>query len=365
MDKELLTNHIKAYVSRIQRDENLFAEDFKERSTKISYYSSWNRDKFLKMSEDDLYEFMSKLWALRMWGNKRYVVDNVLQQNDGIAVVREQLASLVWDEEDIVDRWNRFRNDCTGFGPSMMSEILCLVHPNEYFILNKPALSSLKFLGVPSIPKYDYQKDGKNYKTLLTSVKIIKEALEEEFQHNVDYVGVDYFIWELYTTELQSIQFDSQLPELKDEGGKDEVSKFIHNEIQDKIAQIGTWLGFQVDKEQYILPGSRVDVVWEAVIGNMGRVIYVFEVQTKGSVDSLSMNLIKATNNLAVQAVVAVSDSKQLDQIKKNVSNIDQLRNKLKYWNYEEVLTVHENLELGHSLINQLGLVPEGFKNSN
>ena len=42
----------------------------------------------------------------------------------------------------------------------------------------------------------------------------------------------------------------------------------------------------------------------------MGKVIYAFEVQTHGSIDSLILNLQKATNNFAVQAIVAVSDEK-------------------------------------------------------
>lgn len=39
---------------------------------------------------------------------------------------------------------------------------------------------------------------------------------------------------------------------------------------------------------------------------------YVFEVQSKGSIDSLILNLKKAQSNAAVQAVVAVADEEQL-----------------------------------------------------
>ena len=53
-------------------------------------------------------------------------------------------------------------------------------------------------------------------------------------------------------------------------------------------------------------------------VGNMGRILYVFEVQTKGSIDSLLINLFKALNNPAVQGVVAVSDREQLEKIKKH-----------------------------------------------
>ncbi len=93
----------------------------------------------------------------------------------------------------------------------------------------------------------------------------------------------------------------------------------------------------------------------------MGRVIYVFEVQTKGSVDSLILNLLKSLNNPAVQGVVAVSDQEQCELIKKYASDISNLKDKLKYWDYEDVLQVHESLEFVNSSINKLVLVPQGF----
>jgi hypothetical protein len=92
----------------------------------------------------------------------------------------------------------------------------------------------------------------------------------------------------------------------------------------------------------------------------MGRVLYVYEVQTKGSIDSLILNLLKAKNNPAVQGAVAVSDKEQIEKIKKHSATIKGLED-LKYWDYEEVIQVHESLEFVNASINQLKLVPDGF----
>ena len=116
--------------------------------------------------------------------------------------------------------------------------------------------------------------------------------------------------------------------------------------------------------EVKVADGSKVDTVWESTIGNMGRVIYVFEVQTKGSIDSLLMNLLKALNNAAVQGVVAVSDAVQLAKIKKHAAGVSALRDKLKYWDYVDVLATHEALSAVNESINALGLVPQGFETS-
>jgi hypothetical protein len=93
----------------------------------------------------------------------------------------------------------------------------------------------------------------------------------------------------------------------------------------------------------------------------MGRVMYVFEVQTRGSINSLILNLLKSLNNPAVQGVVAVSDGKQLDKIKSHAQAVKDLSDKLKCWDYENVLKVHEDLAFVNESINKLGLVPEGF----
>jgi hypothetical protein len=57
-----------------------------------------------------------------------------------------------------------------------------------------------------------------------------------------------------------------------------------------------------------------------------GAVIYVFEEQTKGRIDSLIVNLLKPLNNPAVQGVVAVSDSKQLEKVKDHAEGVIGLR---------------------------------------
>lgn len=135
---------------------------------------------------------------------------------------------------------------------------------------------------------------------------------------------------------------------------------FIHNDIRDKIADIGRFLGFSADVEKKIATGAIVDAVWEVTIGNMGRVIYVFEVQTCGSIDSLILNLMKAKNNKAVQGIIAVSDQKQIEKIKKEIA-ILPIHSEVKFWDYEEVLRIHEALQFANESINNLGLIPPGF----
>lgn len=193
----------------------------------------------------------------------------------------------------------------------------------------------------------------------------IEDEMRKLGDKEASLLTVDYFIWD----ELQVAENLSEIykpvpasaPPVNVDKVEDTTSAFIHNEVRDKIADIGKWLGLQTNTEKKIAGGAVVDALWEATIGNMGRAIYVFEVQAKGSNDSLILNLLRALNNPAVQGVVAVSDANQLERIRGEVASVPNLKDKLKYWNYAQVLEVHEALESVNEAINSLGLVPQGF----
>lgn len=356
---ELFNKHLDIYI---KKDGLHKIDDINEREKRVTYYQSWNKDKMRKMTEEDLFEYIAKLWAMLIWGNKQYYVDKLLQDN-GMDKFKNNLANLAWGELPAEERWDDFRKNIKGFGPAMMSEILCHVHPNELMIWNRRAYVALEYLGAKELPTHNYQLTGKTYKRLSNaSLELLKEM--KKIIPDATLLTLDYFFWD----ELQVEDNLSKITRKKAEIDEKEIQKadsttsqFIHNEIRDKLSEIGERLGFKTKTEVPISEGAKVDTIWEWTIGNMGRIIYVFEVQNKGSVDSLIMNLLKALNNPAVQGIVAVSDKKQIEQIKNEAAGVKGIAEKLRYWDYEEVLEVHEHLEVVNEKINLLKLIPEEF----
>lgn len=360
MNKALLSKHIQSFLVTQKKDPERSAADFQERSELVNYYRSFTAEKILNLTEDEIYEYLSKLWAMQIWGNKHYVIDKIIKEN-GLDHFRKYLAGLVWGKDPISLRWDKFRKDIRGIGPAMISEILCKVNPDKYLLWNRRVFVGLRYLEVKNLPRYDYQFTGELYEELCAIGIEIAEALNGAgFQDN-SLLSVDYFIWDELQVEDSLTEVYEAKPRIKPEKTSQEALAFIHNDIRDKLREIGEWLGFSSDIERKVAEGSKVDTVWEATIGNMGRVIYVFEVQTKGSIDSLVINLLKSLNNPAVQGVVAVSDGSQLLEIERQVRELGVLHGKLRYWNYEEVLKVHESLAFVNENINRLKLVPEGF----
>ena len=330
------------------------SDELAERKAHAKEMQKCDKSRLLKMSAEDFYNLLSPLWAMGMWGNKHYKIDNLIETN-GLELLRAQFANLLYGEDSLAKRWDDFRQKINGIGPAIMSEILNKALPDECILWNSKTKTGFTILEVPNTPKYDSAMDGKMYAYLSEcGKKMLGVAKQKGYDDLENLIALDYFIW-------QEVQKDIDEPVTIDVVAAPKTKKessFVHNDIRDKIKDIGECLGFKATTEVKVANGAKVDAVWEVSIGNMGRIIYVFEVQTSGSIDSLILNLMKAKNNKAVQGIVAVSDAEQLEKIRKEVEALPGVNNDIKYWDCTEVLEVHEALQKANESINKLGLVP-------
>lgn len=355
MNKQKFDVSIQQYKLYLKKS-NVSENDINDRKMRIEYYQSLNKEKLTKMNDDEFVEFIGKLWASAVYGNKKYLTDKIISDNNGLENVKKMLINFLFGKEDICDRWDLFMKEAKNFGPSYMSELLGYYYPDKYALANKQVINALDYLEYPNMPHYNYQFTGKKYLEICNICKDIGFELTKNEIPCENLLAVDYFLWEISIDTVNNEREEDKNIEKVEMNKEEQV--FIHNEIKDKIVEIGTLLGFEAKAEVRVAKGATVDAIWSMNIGNMGRVIYVFEVQTKGSIDSLIMNLQKANNNKAVQAVVAVSDDVQLNKIKEESEG---LLNDLKLWNYHDVIKVYNSLSLAMSEVNKLGLVPKDF----
>ncbi len=358
MNKSKLQSAIAAFVKNKKANAAYYDDNWAERNERKAYYQSFNKDKLLAMTEEGFLEYVSKLWSMLMWGNKTYVVNCIIEDN-GFAKVKEGIADLLYGSAAIEKRWDSFTKSIKGIGPATMSELLCYINPDEYVIFNKTTILCYSYLDIPDMPKYNYQYTGKKYAEVCKTAKEISAALKAAGAEDYDLLAVDYFLWDEVLPLAEKKEPGNQVS-VVETPKTDKESKSLHNEIKDKLVAIGELLGFESRSEVKITTGAVVDAVWEAKIGNMGKAIYVFEVQSKGSIDSLILNLKKAQSNAAVQAVVAVADEEQLAKIiRESAGVIDE--KSLRTWNSDDVLAVYDSLARAHESINKLALVPESF----
>lgn len=358
MNVQKLDAVISAFLKNQKSNAAYYEDHWAERRERKLYYQSFTKDKLLSMTEDEFLEYVSKLWSMLIWGNKKYVVDKLIADN-GFLALKKQLAELLYGTSPVDKRWDLFLKSVKGMGPATISELLTYANPQEYVIFNKTTILCFGYLDILDMPKYNYQYTGKKYVEVCTIAKEIAQELKKSGAENYDLLAVDYFLWDEILPLVEKKPSETPVSDVK-KPETDSDSKSLHDEIKEKLVAIGELLGFDSRSEVKITAGAVVDAVWEAKIGNMGKAIYVFEVQSKGSIDSLILNLKKAQSNAAVQAVVAVADEEQLAKIiRESAGVIDE--NSLRTWDSEDVLAVYDSLVRAHESINKLALVPESF----
>lgn len=361
MNEQKLNSAIQAYISKKKTNAAYYDENWADRKERKVYYQSFNKAKLLAMTEDEFLEYISKLWSMLIWGNKKYVVDKLITDN-GFENVKKQLVELLYGETAVEKRWDLFLKNVKGLGPATISELLTYINPQEYVIFNKTTILCYTYLGILNMPKYNYQYTGKKYVEVCNIAKQIAAMMKAAGIEDADLLAVDYFLWDEILPLAEKKTADNTAPTtpIADKPVSVKETKSLHDEIKEKLVAIGELLGFESRAEVRITAGAVVDAVWEAKIGNMGKAIYVFEVQSKGSIDSLILNLKKAQNNAAVQAVVAVADEEQLARIIKESKGVIDEKD-LRTWDSEDVLAVYDALVRAHESINKLALVPESF----
>ena len=81
MNRTKLESAISAFVKNKKANAAYYDDNWTERNERKAYYQSFTKDKLLAMTEEDFFEYMSRLWSMVMWGNKRFVVDKLIADN--------------------------------------------------------------------------------------------------------------------------------------------------------------------------------------------------------------------------------------------------------------------------------------------
>jgi hypothetical protein len=94
MNTALLKKHIQKYVKALAANPAETAKDTQERRERMAYYQGWTAERIRGMTPEDVADFISRLWAMLIWGNKQYVVNKIIDGN-GLETFREELAALI------------------------------------------------------------------------------------------------------------------------------------------------------------------------------------------------------------------------------------------------------------------------------
>ncbi len=325
-------------------------ESWAEEISKESYFKNIKKKEIETLDEFKLLEMLSKLWGMSIWGNKEHYVKKIVAEN-GMKKIRNVMKKIFFGKEK-EGKYEYAVDSIKYLGPAMVTELLCRSNPEKYGIWNNKARGALKILGFQEtlpLDKYKIKEDEyQNFNRILNAIASEIESTKLGEKQKVNLLFVDHFLYEVWKESVSGPQVTSV-----------ETQDFDHDEVRDMVRDIGAWLGFDADTEKVVSRGAQVDVIWRSRIANLGTVNYVFEVQKSGSWKSLIINFIKASNNPTVQKLVIVSDAKQIEKIKEDVSDIKDLKGKISFWDVSEVMRTRDLLEEVFNNIQKLDLVNE------
>ncbi|MBO3833138.1 MAG: hypothetical protein FGF51_07145 [Candidatus Brockarchaeota archaeon] len=298
----------------------------------------------------DYRRIIASLWAYAGWTNKDYIADLALK-SVGFNTLKAELKNLLYGADPLAKRYDRFFEKLRDIGPAGVTEILAFVKPEHYGIWNDKSRRSLEILGLGEVlPTKKYKISGSEYEKVNEAMKSIFKVIEPE-KAGPNLLDVDLSLFYIVTKEMKEVRVVVE----------EEDYDFDHDEIVDKLVEIGNGLGFETSSGQQIARGARVDVLWQAKIANLGVVSYVFEVQRGGSIDSLILNLQRAKNNPTVQKLVVVANTKDLKRIREEVESLSEdFRKSLAYLEAKDVERASDLLAELNTIISRLELV-KGF----
>ena len=208
-----------------------YASEKADRTRRTAFFQEDLRARLPELSEADVTELVTMLWASRMWGNKQYHAQQIITEN-GIDKLRVELGKLLDISEPPGKRYARFVNNVKHLGPAATTEMLTYACPDACGIWNKQARQAVAILGLSDVvnPK-KYRLTSREYSTFNRLLEAIADLLRQASVPDPDLLMVDYFLYDVAAHPSD----EPAAPAPSD--------TFDHDEIRDLVQSIGVMLG--------------------------------------------------------------------------------------------------------------------------
>ena len=199
MNELKLDKLINEYVNILKNDSSKETA-FKEREERRKYYQSYNYEKIINMTDNEVIAYIKKLWSvLPIQVNKIY-------DKNGHDNFKKSLADLLYGTDDISIRYDRFHTTIYEFKASAMSEVLTYNYPNEYMIWNSKVKRVFTMLGIKDIPEANDNLDYNWYTKLIKYSRAIQSKLSQKMGKEQDLLDTDNFYEVIYSNNSISYE---------------------------------------------------------------------------------------------------------------------------------------------------------------
>ncbi len=74
MNEILYTSALNKYKKWVIENKKEVEDDFRERRTMCEEMQSYSKEKLENLTEDEFFNMIAPIWAMRIWGNKKYYI---------------------------------------------------------------------------------------------------------------------------------------------------------------------------------------------------------------------------------------------------------------------------------------------------
>lgn len=186
MSSNLTQKQIESLKSKCNGLESWLKTDEGHETIRIHRdHEAWLQEKLSQenlktLSSAEFGDVYKRLWASNNWSTNDWYVKKKLIGPNTIENIRTSLSKLLYSDASIDIRYDEFKVNVTGLGPSSLSEILHFVFPNKYCLWNSKHKEILPNLGLDILPKkFKYQiKTGQEYSECVRVLGSIKDAMK-------------------------------------------------------------------------------------------------------------------------------------------------------------------------------------------
>jgi len=323
-----------------------------------------------KITEDEFRKVFKTLWASNIWGNKDWYLDNRLINQNGFDKIKRELNLLLYGPEDIAERYDRFKSNIKGFGPSSITEILHFVFPDKFCLWNDKPKTVMPFLGLDILPnkffKYGFSS-GSEYLQCVKALRVLKDELEE-YGIN-DFIDLDILLWYIF----ENMKPVEKALEVKEPEKPSQAKIDSHEAAEYYLLEIGKMLGYltyTVDvsksyqnnrlgdvailKEIPPFTGERdlstaklIDVIW---FNEEENPTHCFEVEHSTDIVKGLDRLIQLQHLYAKFFIVASEDKRSKFESLLTRIQYRKIRDRFNFISYEDLVNLYESALPFHNL---------------
>ena len=240
--KERIANLIEGFRTFLDTEEAQEWKKQREERTNL-FKSLLDKNKIDKFTEEDFRTVIKSLWASDFWGNKNYLANKILKDN-GFPKIKAELKELIYGSQSLDERYDKFKMNIKGLGPSSITEILLFASPSQYCLWNEKPINVLPFLKMKTLLPdrvYKYPIKGKDYVKCIQILQLIRDELSSRGFPEPDFIDVDFFMAYIFYKVLpKKREVEKEVVIVK--GKLDKISN--HEEAEGVLLELGNMLNF-------------------------------------------------------------------------------------------------------------------------